>query len=120
MYEGVVQDLIDELGRLPGVGPKSAQRLAFYVMRLPDEEARNFAEAITAIRGSIHFCGQCCNYADGDVCEQCLGRHFAQCTINACKGGSRAASLAVTIASRTQSRSSFSTRSSVFGGTKRS
>jgi recombination protein RecR len=70
-YPKPLARLVGEFEKLPGIGPKSAQRLAFHVMRLPDEEARAFAEAISAIKGSIHFCRICCNYADSDLCDIC-------------------------------------------------
>lgn len=70
-YPKPLARLVGEFEKLPGIGPKSAQRLAFHVMRLNDEEAKAFADAIIAIRGSIHFCAICCNYADGEVCDIC-------------------------------------------------
>jgi len=70
-YPKPLARLVGEFEKLPGIGPKSAQRLAFHVMRLSDEEAKAFAEAITAIKGSIHFCKICCNYSDGEICDIC-------------------------------------------------
>jgi len=70
-YPKPLARLVGEFEKLPGIGPKSAQRLAFHVMRLSDEEAKTFAEAITAIKGSIHFCKICCNYSDGEICDIC-------------------------------------------------
>ncbi|MGO8671867.1 MAG: recombination mediator RecR [Capsulimonadaceae bacterium] len=70
-YPKPIARLVGEFEKLPGIGPKSAQRLAFHVMRLPDEEARAFADAVMAIKGSIHFCRICCNYADAEVCDIC-------------------------------------------------
>ena len=63
MYAGPVQDLIEELGRLPGVGPKSAQRIAFYLLKLPDEDAFRLARAITEAKERVAFCGRCFNIA---------------------------------------------------------
>ena len=71
MYEGPIQDLIDELSRLPGIGPKSAQRLAFYLVKAPPEEARRLAEAILQAKERISFCKECGNVAVGDLCHVC-------------------------------------------------
>jgi recombination protein RecR len=71
MYEGPIQDLIDELSRLPGIGPKSAQRLAFYLVKAPPEEAKRLSEAITQAKERISFCKECGNVAEGDLCRIC-------------------------------------------------
>ena len=71
MYEGPIQDLIDELSRLPGIGPKSAQRLAFYLVKANADEARRLAEAITRAKERIFFCKECGNVAEGDLCRIC-------------------------------------------------
>jgi recombination protein RecR len=68
---GPLQPLIDELGRLPGIGPKSAQRLAFYLLRVPAEDANRLADAIIAMKQSITLCGRCFNVAQGGECEVC-------------------------------------------------
>jgi recombination protein RecR len=65
VYAGPVQDLIDELGRLPGVGPKSAQRIAFHVLKLPREDALRLARSITEMKERITFCRRCFNIAEG-------------------------------------------------------
>ena len=67
-YAGPVQDLIDQLGRLPGVGPKSAQRIAFYLLKLPTEDAERLAQAVIEVKARISFCGRCFNIAEGDLC----------------------------------------------------
>ncbi|MBV8162252.1 MAG: recombination protein RecR [Acidimicrobiia bacterium] len=72
MYAGPVQDLIDQLGRLPGVGPKSAQRIAFYLLKLPKEDAERLAQAIVEVKARISFCRRCWNVAEGELCEMCL------------------------------------------------
>src|ERR1700675_1942959 len=78
MYAAPVQDLIDELGRLPGVGPKSAQRIAFYLLKLPAEDALRLARSIETAKARVSFCRRCFNVAEGpsgdsDVeCEICL------------------------------------------------
>lgn len=70
-YPKPLARLVGEFEKLPGIGPKSAQRLAFHVMRIPEEETRALAEALTAVKGSIHFCRTCHNYSEGDICEIC-------------------------------------------------
>ena len=70
-YAAPVQDLIDALGRLPGVGPKSAQRIAFYLLKVDDEEATKLARAITEAKARIGFCTVCFNLSEGDVCTIC-------------------------------------------------
>jgi recombination protein RecR len=72
LYAGPVQALIDELGRMPGVGPKSAQRIAFYLLKLPKEDAQRLAHAITEVKERISFCTRCFNIAEGELCSLCL------------------------------------------------
>ncbi len=71
MYAGPVQDLITELGRLPGVGPKSAQRIAFHLLKLPAEDALRLARAITEMKARVSLCSRCFNVAEGPECELC-------------------------------------------------
>lgn len=71
MYEGPIQDLIDELSRLPGIGPKSAQRLAFWLVKAPPEDAKRLAESIVQAKERIFFCQECGNVAEGDLCRIC-------------------------------------------------
>ncbi|MDP9296748.1 MAG: recombination mediator RecR [Actinomycetota bacterium] len=71
MYEGPIQELIDELSRLPGVGPKSAQRLAFYLVKAPADEAKRLAESIVNAKEKIFFCRECGNVAEGELCRIC-------------------------------------------------
>ncbi len=71
MFEGPVQDLIDALRRLPGVGQKSAQRLAFHLLKAPDEEARQLADSILAAKEKVSICGECFNVSEGDRCQYC-------------------------------------------------
>jgi recombination protein RecR len=68
---GPLQPLIDELGRLPGIGPKSAQRLAFHLLKVPSEDAIRLADAIVAVKERITLCGRCFNVAEGGECEVC-------------------------------------------------
>ncbi|HEY2960266.1 MAG TPA: recombination mediator RecR [Actinomycetota bacterium] len=71
MYEGPVQDLIDELGRLPGVGPKSAQRIAFHLLKVEPADAERLARAIHEVKAKVHFCKVCFNVAEGELCRIC-------------------------------------------------
>jgi recombination protein RecR len=71
LYAAPVQELIDQLGRLPGVGPKSAQRIAFYLLKLPKEDAERLADAITEVKARISFCRRCWNVAEGELCGLC-------------------------------------------------
>lgn len=70
MYEGPVQDLIDELGRLPGIGPKSAQRLAFHLLGVERVDIERFAHALLALE-KVGFCARCHNVAEGELCRIC-------------------------------------------------
>ncbi|WP_130811311.1 recombination mediator RecR [Olsenella sp. Marseille-P4559] len=66
-----LQRLLDELGRLPGVGPKSAQRIAYYLLEADAEEARRLATAILEVKEQVHFCPICFSYATHDTCDVC-------------------------------------------------
>ena len=66
-----LQKLLDELGRLPGIGPKSAQRIAYHLLEADAEEARRLAEAILEVKEEVHFCSRCFNYATADECPIC-------------------------------------------------
>ena len=71
MYDGALQDLIDALGRLPGIGPKSAQRIAFYVLSRPKAEAELLAQALIDAKEKIRFCTKCGNIAQEELCAIC-------------------------------------------------
>ena len=71
MYEGAVQDLIDELGRLPGVGPKSAQRIAFHLLAADAADVRRLADALTEVKARVRFCETCGNVAESEQCRIC-------------------------------------------------
>jgi recombination protein RecR len=71
MYEGAVQDLIDELGRLPGVGPKSAQRIAFHLLAAEPADVERLAATLTRVKNEVRFCTVCGNVAEADVCRIC-------------------------------------------------
>jgi recombination protein RecR len=70
-YTAPVQVLIDELGRLPGIGPKSAQRIAFHLLKVPAEDATRLAFAITDAKARVRFCERCFNVAEGSLCPIC-------------------------------------------------
>lgn len=72
MYEGAVQDLIDELGRLPGVGPKSAQRIAFHLLATDNQEVKRLVDALTEVKLRVQFCELCGNVAESERCRICL------------------------------------------------
>ncbi|GLI26209.1 recombination protein RecR [Agromyces rhizosphaerae] len=71
MYEGIVQDLIDELGRLPGIGPKSAQRIAFHIVQTESFDVSRLAEILTEVRDKVRFCEICGNVAEQSTCAIC-------------------------------------------------
>jgi recombination protein RecR len=71
MYEGVVQDLIDELGRLPGVGPKSAQRIAFHLLQADPTDVRRLAEVLVEVKEKVRFCAICGGVAEQETCRIC-------------------------------------------------
>ena len=71
MYEGVVQDLIDELGRLPGVGPKSAQRIAFHLLQAEPADVRRLAEVLVEVKARVRFCSVCFNVSEDERCRIC-------------------------------------------------
>jgi recombination protein RecR len=71
VYEGVVQDLIEELGQLPGIGPKGAQRIAFFLLSADPEMVRRLAAVLVEVTERIRFCRVCCNVAEDDECRIC-------------------------------------------------
>ncbi|WP_280452023.1 recombination mediator RecR [Nocardia cyriacigeorgica] len=71
MYEGPVQDLIDELGKLPGVGPKSAQRIAFHLLQVEPPEIDRLQAVLQKVRDGVRFCAMCGTVADGELCRIC-------------------------------------------------
>ena len=71
MYEGALQQLIDELGRLPGVGPKSAQRIAFYLIEAESDVALTLAEVLKEVREKVRFCESCGNVSESEKCSIC-------------------------------------------------
>ena len=72
LYEGAVQDLIDELGRLPGIGPKSAQRIAFHLLAADPANVARLVRALTEVKEKVRFCVACGNVAEAEKCRVCL------------------------------------------------
>ncbi|MFN6122152.1 MAG: recombination mediator RecR [Actinomycetes bacterium] len=70
-YTTPVQVLIDELGRLPGIGPKSAQRIAFHLLKVPADDVARLASALTEAKAKVRFCARCWNIADAELCPIC-------------------------------------------------
>ena len=81
MYEGAVQDLIDELGRLPGVGPKSAQRIAFHILSADPADVRRLSDALTEVKLRVRFCEICGNVAQEPQCRICRDPRRSPVTI---------------------------------------
>ena len=71
MYEGAVQELIDELGRLPGIGPKSAQRLAFHILEADPEDMKRLVNALVTVKERVKFCTICGNVSEQETCNIC-------------------------------------------------
>ncbi len=71
MYEGIIQDLIDELGRLPGVGPKSAQRIAFHIIQSDRVDVTRLAEVLKTVKERVKFCLICGNISEEELCKIC-------------------------------------------------
>jgi recombination protein RecR len=71
LYEGIVQDLIDELGHLPGVGPKGAQRIAFHLLQSDSADVRRLAEVLLEVKSRVRFCVVCFNVSEDEQCRIC-------------------------------------------------
>lgn len=80
-FPAALENLIDKFASLPGVGRKSAQRLAFYVLSLPDGEAKAFADAITQAKNTVRCCNICQNLTDGEICSICASDRRNKATI---------------------------------------
>lgn len=81
MYEGIVQELIDELGRLPGIGPKSAQRIAFHILQTESFDVSRLAEVLTDVREKVRFCEVCGNVTEQERCTICRDPRRSAVTI---------------------------------------
>ena len=71
MYEGAVQDLIDELGRLPGIGPKGAQRIAFHLLQADPQDVERLSDVLLAVKEKVRYCERCFNVSEGELCGVC-------------------------------------------------
>lgn len=71
MFAGPVADLVEELAKLPGIGPKTAQRLAFFILKMDAEDARRLSSAITEVKARIRFCARCFNVSTEELCQYC-------------------------------------------------
>jgi recombination protein RecR len=71
VYDGIVQELIDELGRLPGIGPKSAQRIAFHILQTETFDVTHLAEILMTVKEKVHFCEICGNVTEQETCSIC-------------------------------------------------
>jgi recombination protein RecR len=81
VYAGPVQDLIDELGRLPGIGPKSAQRIAFHLLKVPREDALRLAHAVVEVKDRVSTCSRCFNVSEGEECGICADPRRSSATV---------------------------------------
>jgi recombination protein RecR len=81
VYEGIVQELIDELGRLPGIGPKSAQRIAFHILQTESFDTTRLAQILMDVRDKVRFCSICGNVAEQDTCTICRDPRRSPATI---------------------------------------
>src|SRR5690554_7790562 len=81
MYEGIVQELIDEFGRLPGIGPKSAQRIAFHILQTESYDTTRLAELLTIVREKVRFCDICGNVTEHETCSICRDPRRSTSTI---------------------------------------
>ncbi len=81
MLAGPVQDLVEELTRLPGIGPKTAQRLAFHILKVDAAEARRLAAAVVAVKEKTRYCTRCFNITTGDLCGYCTSDRREPATV---------------------------------------
>ena len=81
MYEGAVQDLIDELGRLPGVGPKGAQRIAFHLLQADPQDVERLSDVLLAVKEKVRYCERCFNVAESQLCRVCADQRRDQSAI---------------------------------------
>lgn len=81
MYDGIVQDLIDELGRLPGIGPKSAQRIAFHILQTETFDVTRLAEILMTVKEKVRFCAVCGNVTEQELCGICRDPRRSPATI---------------------------------------
>jgi recombination protein RecR len=75
LHISALEKLVHELSRLPGIGPKTAQRLAYHILRAPAEYSHQLAESLIRVQAEVHVCPSCFNYTDADICRFCLDPH---------------------------------------------
>lgn len=75
LHIAALEKLVHELSRLPGIGPKTAQRLAYYILRSPAEYSERLAESLMRVQSEVHECPLCFNYTDAEICKFCLDAH---------------------------------------------
>ena len=80
-YSDKIRSLIEQLGRLPGIGNKSAQRLAFHIINMPEESVQALASSMTEAKASVRYCSRCCTLTDRDMCPICSGGNRDTSTI---------------------------------------
>ena len=80
-YSSHISKLIEELSKLPGVGAKSAQRLAFHIIGMSSEQVESLSDAIKDAKGNVHYCNECCTLTDGDICPICANERRDHKTI---------------------------------------
>ena len=80
-YSSHISKLIEELSKLPGVGAKSAQRLAFHIIGMSSEQVNSLSDAIRDAKGNVHYCKECCTFTDGDICPICANERRDHKTI---------------------------------------
>jgi len=81
VYDGIVQELIDELGRLPGIGPKSAQRIAFHILQTENFDVTHLAEVLMTVKEKVRFCDICGNVTEHETCSICRDPRRSPATI---------------------------------------
>jgi recombination protein RecR len=81
VYEGAVQDLIDELGRLPGIGPKGAQRIAFHLLQADPQDVERLSDVLLAVKEKVRYCERCFNVAESQFCRVCADQRRDQSAI---------------------------------------
>ena len=70
-YSSQISNLVEQLSRLPGIGSKTAQRLAFFILNMPEDQVVGLAGAMTSAKKNVRYCKECCTYTDGDICPIC-------------------------------------------------
>lgn len=81
LYIAALEKLVHEITRLPGIGPKTAQRLAYFILRSPDQYTNQLSEALQRVKAEVHFCPECFNYTDKEICRFCNDSHRSQDSI---------------------------------------